>query len=61
MIITSLNLSDIVLFLGMASFLVGLACLMLWLPISRKPYVIRVSEIYLRSQRIGMKNERRYG
>jgi len=47
MIIISLNWSNTILVLGIMNILVGLVCLILWLPISQKQYVLQVPERYI--------------
>jgi DHA1 family bicyclomycin/chloramphenicol resistance-like MFS transporter len=51
MAIISLNWSNTILVLGMMILLVGLASVVLWLRISKKPYVTQVPERYVASAR----------
>lgn len=46
MTIISLNWSNTILVLGIVMILVGLVCVVLWLHISQKPYVMQVPERY---------------
>jgi DHA1 family bicyclomycin/chloramphenicol resistance-like MFS transporter len=45
--IISMNWSNIILVLGMMNILIGMVCVVLWLRISQKPYVMQVPERYI--------------